>query len=144
MISNLKNTLFILIFILVSSCKSTYDTKPFTNAATNNEGRTLGELVFNFCSDESLSKINMEFLNHDTLTDVITFDYSTLNEISGEIFISIDRVRENASEFQQSFEVEIRRVMIHGLLHLCGYNDKTTKEKSLMSDRENFYLDSFS
>ena len=93
---------------------------------------------------KELSKINKEFLNHDTLTDVITFDYSTLNEISGEIFISIDRVRENASEFQQSFEVEIRRVMIHGLLHLCGYNDKTTKEKSLMSERENFYLDSFS
>ena len=113
-------------------------------SAAKREGRTLGELVFNFCSDESLSKINKEFLNHDTLTDVITFDYSTLNEISGEIFISIDRVRENASEFQQSFEVEIRRVMIHGLLHLCGYNDKTTKEKSLMSDRENFYLDSFS
>ena len=113
-------------------------------SATKKEGRTLGELVFNFCSDESLSKINKEFLNHDTLTDVITFDYSALNEISGEIFISTDRVRENASEFQQSFEVEIRRVMIHGLLHLCGYNDKTTKEKSLMSDRENFYLDSFS
>ena len=113
-------------------------------SATKKEGRTLGELVFNFCSDESLSKINKEFLNHDTLTDVITFDYSALNEISGEIFISTDRVRENASEFQQSFEEEIRRVMIHGLLHLCGYNDKTIKEKSLMSDRENFYLDSFS
>ena len=113
-------------------------------SATKKEGRTLGELVFNFCSDESLSKINKEFLNHDTLTDVITFDYSALNEISGEIFISTDRVRENASEFQQSFEVEIRRVRIHGLLHLCGYNDKTAKEKELMSDRENFYLDSFS
>ncbi|MDB2350290.1 rRNA maturation RNase YbeY [Flavobacteriaceae bacterium] len=113
-------------------------------SATKTEGRALGELVFNFCSDESLSKINKEFLNHDTLTDVIAFDYSALKEVSGEIFISTDRVRENASEFQQSFEVEIRRVMIHGLLHLCGYNDKTTKEKSLMSDRENFYLDSFS
>ena len=113
-------------------------------SATKKEGRTLGELVFNFCSDESLSKINKEFLNHDTLTDVITFDYSALNEISGEIFISTDRVRENASEFQQGFEEEIRRVMIHGLLHLCGYKDKTIKEKSLMSDRENFYLDSFS
>ena len=113
-------------------------------SATKKEGRTLGELVFNFCSDESLSKINKEFLNHDTLTDVITFDYSALKEVSGEIFISTDRVRENASEFQQSFEVETRRVMIHGLLHLCGYNDKTAKEKELMSDRENFYLDSFS
>ena len=113
-------------------------------SAAKTEGRTLGELAFNFCSDDSLSKINKEFLNHDTLTDVITFDYSALKEVSGEIFISTDRVRENASEFQQSFEEEIRRVMIHGLLHLCGYNDKTIKEKSLMSDRENFYLDSFS
>ena len=113
-------------------------------SAAKTEGRTLGELAFNFCSDDSLSKINKEFLNHDTLTDVITFDYSALKEVSGEVFISIDRVRENASEFQQSFEEEIRRVMIHGLLHLCGYNDKTIKEKSLMSDRENFYLDSFS
>ena len=113
-------------------------------SAANTEGRTLGELVFNFCSDESLSKINKEFLNHDTLTDVITFDYSALKEVSGEVFISTDRVRENASEFQQSFEEEIRRVMIHGLLHLCGYNDKTIREKSLMSERENFYLDSFS
>ena len=112
--------------------------------AIENESFELGELSFLFCDDAHLHKLNVEFLNHDTLTDVITFDYSTLNEISGEIFISIDRVRENASEFQQSFEVEIRRVMIHGLLHLCGYNDKTTKEKSLMSDRENFYLDSFS
>ena len=110
----------------------------------NKESRLLEKLVFNFCSDESLLKINKEFLNHDTLTDVITFDYSALNEVSGEIFISTDRVRENASEFQQSFEVETRRVMIHGLLHLCGYNDKTAKEKELMSDRENFYLDSFS
>ena len=100
--------------------------------------------MFNFCSDESLSKINKEFLNHDTLTDVITFDYSTLNEISGEIFISIDRVRENASEFQQSFEQELKRVMIHGLLHLCGYSDKTAEDKVLMSDKENYYLDSFS
>jgi len=113
-------------------------------SAAKTEGRTLGELAFNFCSDDSLSKINKEFLSHDTLTDVITFDYSALKEVSGEIFISTDRVRENASEFQQSFEEEIRRVMIHGLLHLCGYNDKTIKEKSLMSDRENFYLDSFS
>lgn len=113
-------------------------------SAAKTEGRILGELAFNFCSDDSLLKINKEFLNHDTLTDVITFDYSALKEVSGEIFISTDRVRENASEFQQSFEEEIRRVMIHGLLHLCGYNDKTIKEKSLMSDRENFYLDSFS
>ena len=110
----------------------------------NKESRLLEKLVFNFCSDESLLKINKEFLNHDTLTDVITFDYSSSKAVSGEVFISVDRVRENAKEFHQDFNNEIKRVMIHGVLHLCGYNDKTSKEKSLMSERENFYLDSFS
>ena len=108
------------------------------------EGRTLGELVFNFCSDETLLKINKEFLNHDTLTDVITFDYCVNNEVSGEVFISTERVRENAKEYQQSFDQEKRRVMIHGVLHLCGYKDKTDKDRALMSEMESFYLDSFS
>ena len=108
------------------------------------EGRTLGELVFNFCSDETLLKINKEFLNHDTLTDVITFDYCVNNEVSGEVFISTERVRENANEYQQSFDQEKRRVMIHGVLHLCGYKDKTNKDRALMSEMESFYLDSFS
>ena len=108
------------------------------------EGRTLGELVYNFCSDETLLKINKEFLNHDTLTDVITFDYSVNNEVSGEVFISTERVRENAKEYQQSFDQEKRRVMIHGVLHLCGYKDKTDKDRALMSEMESFYLDSFS
>ena len=108
------------------------------------EGRTLGELVYNFCSDETHMKINKEFLNHDTLTDVITFDYSVNNEVSGEVFISTERVRENAKEYQQSFDQEKRRVMIHGVLHLCGYKDKTNKDRALMSEMESFYLDSFS
>ena len=113
-------------------------------AAIIKEGRTLGELVFNFCSDETLLKINKEFLNHDTLTDVITFDYCVNNEVSGEVFISTERVRENANEYQQSFGQEKRRVMIHGVLHLCGYKDKTDKDRALMSEMESFYLDSFS
>jgi|TARA_X000001036_G_C20577618_1_gene765362 rRNA maturation RNase YbeY len=113
-------------------------------AAIIKEGRTLGELVFNFCSDETLLKINKEFLNHDTLTDVITFDYCVNNEVSGEVFISTERVRENANEYQQSFDQEKRRVMIHGVLHLCGYKDKTDKDRALMSEMESFYLDSFS
>ena len=108
------------------------------------EGRTLGELVYNFCSDETLLKINKEFLNHDTLTDVITFDYCINSEVSGEVFISTERVRENAKEYQQSFDQEKRRVMIHGVLHLCGYKDKTDKDRALMSEMESFYLDSFS
>lgn len=79
-------------------------------------------------------------LNHDTLTDVITFDYSSSKAVSGEVFISVDRVRENAKEFHQDFNNEIKRVMIHGVLHLCGYNDKTAKDKALMSDMENRHL----
>ena len=110
----------------------------------NKESRLLEELVFNFCSDESLLKINKEFLKHDTLTDVITFDYSTSKAVSGEVFISVDRVRENAKEFHQDFNDEIRRVMIHGVLHLCGYKDKTPKDKALMSDMENRHLAFFS
>ena len=104
----------------------------------------LEDLVFNFCSDESLLKINKEFLKHDTLTDVITFDYSASKAVSGEVFISVDRVRENAKEFDQDFNDEIRRVMIHGVLHLCGYKDKTSKDKALMSDMENCHLAFFS
>ena len=110
----------------------------------NKESRLLEELVFNFCSDESLLKINKEFLKHDTLTDVITFDYSASKAVSGEVFISVDRVRENAKEFDQDFNDEIRRVMIHGVLHLCGYKDKTSKDKALMSDMENRHLAFFS
>ena len=112
--------------------------------AIKKEGYSLQDLAFNFCSDEGLLKINQEFLGHDTLTDVITFDYSEDKKISGEVFISIDRVRDNASEFTQDFEVEIRRVMVHGVLHLCGHKDKSSKDKEAMSDMENFYLDSFS
>ena len=108
------------------------------------ESRLLEELVFNFCSDESLLKINKEFLKHDTLTDVIAFDYSASKAVSGEVFISVDRVHENAKEFDQDFNDEIRRVMIHGVLHLCGYKDKTPKDKALMSDMENRYLAFFS
>jgi len=110
----------------------------------NKESRLLEKLVFNFCSDESLLKINKEFLNHDTLTDVITFDYSSSKAVSGEVFISVDRVRENAKEFHQDFNNEIKRVMLHGVLHLCGYNDKTAKDKALMSDMENRHLAFFS
>ena len=110
----------------------------------NKERRLIKELVFNFCSDESLLKINKEFLKHETLTDVITFDYSVSKAVSGEVFISVDRVRANSKEFHQDFNDEIKRVMIHGVLHLCGYKDKTPKEKALMSDKENLYLAVFS
>ena len=104
------------------------------------EKHTEGEISIVFCNDEYLCKLNVEFLNHDTLTDVISFDYSIGKQVHGEIFISIDRVKENATEFNQSFETELSRVMAHGVLHFCGYKDKTDSESSLMRTKEGFYL----
>jgi len=99
-----------------------------------------GEVSIVFCDDEFLHKLNVEFLNHDTLTDVISFDYSIGKEVHGEIFISIERVRENANEFNQNFDTELSRVMAHGVLHYCGYKDKSTSEAAIMRSKEEFYL----
>ena len=107
------------------------------------EGYSEGEVSVVFCDDKYLFKLNVEFLNHDTLTDVIGFNYSLSNEIHGEIYISIDRVEDNAVEFSQAFETELLRVMAHGVLHFCGYNDKTDLESSLMRAKEDFYLNQF-
>ena len=104
------------------------------------EGYSEVEVSVVFCDDKYLFKLNVEFLNHDTLTDVIGFNYSLSNEIHGEIYISIDRVEDNAVEFSQAFETELLRVMAHGVLHFCGYNDKTDLESSLMRAKEDFYL----
>ena len=94
-----------------------------------------------FCSDEYLRKTNLEYLKHDTYTDIITFDNSDkANEISGDIFISIERVKENAKIFNVSISEELYRVMIHGILHLIGFDDKTKKEKELMKAKEYYYI----
>ena len=108
-----------------------------------NEEKSLKEISYNFCSDSELLKVNKEFLNHDTLTDIITFDYSGLSGISGEVLISTERVKENAQEFSQVFNVELRRVMVHGVLHLCGFKDKTDADKLIMTEKEDFYLSRF-
>ena len=105
-----------------------------------NEDYSEGEISIVFCNDDYLHKLNMEFLNHDTLTDVISFDYSIGKQVHGEIFISVDRVKENATEFNQTFQTELSRVMAHGILHFCGYKDKTDLESSLMRTKEGFYL----
>ena len=89
------------------------------------EKRLIGHLSYVFTSDNDLLKINKEYLHHDTFTDIITFDYCEAKEIAGEIFISIDRVKENAQKLGVDFEDELHRVIIHGVLHLCGYKDKT-------------------
>lgn len=96
-----------------------------------------------FMDDDALLHINKKFLNHDYLTDVITFDYSVGKEISSDIAISVDRVRDNASSQGNDFDEELRRVIIHGILHCCGYNDKTIKEKTLMTQKENECLEMF-
>ena len=108
-----------------------------------NEEKSLNEISYNFCSDSELLKVNKEFLSHDTLTDIITFDYSGLSGISGEVLISTERVKENAQEFSQVFNVELRRVMVHGVLHLCGLKDKTDADKLIMTEKEDFYLSRF-
>lgn len=100
------------------------------------ENQRIGELNFIFCSDNHLLQINQDFLNHDYFTDIITFDYSEENEISGDIFISLDRVEENAEQYQSTYEHELRRVMAHGCLHLLGYGDKSEDEQKLMTLKE--------
>ncbi|MGZ4034474.1 MAG: rRNA maturation RNase YbeY [Bacteroidia bacterium] len=104
-----------------------------------------GDISFVFCSDEFLLNINKQYLNHDTYTDIITFDYSKeqpKQPISGDIFISIDRVKENAKTFSKTFEDELHRVIIHGVLHLLGYKDKTKIAKSEMTKQEDLCLKS--
>jgi rRNA maturation RNase YbeY len=108
------------------------------------EGFNLVELNYVFVSDEALLVINRKYLNHDTYTDIITFDNSeNNNQIEGDIFISIERIKENSVIFNNNFETELLRVMAHGVLHLCGYGDKKEKEVKIMREKENFYIQSY-
>ncbi len=106
------------------------------NRIISSEGFDLGHIDYIFCSDDYLLGLNLEYLNHDTLTDIITFDYTYGKNISGDIFISTDRVAENAESFAVGFSNELLRVMSHGLLHLMGYGDKTEKESAIMRQKE--------
>lgn len=111
--------------------------KNWLKQIAKNEGYSMGELNYIFCSDEYLLQINVDYLDHDTLTDIITFDQrDDPKEISGEIYISVDRVSENALLFKVPFENELERVISHGLLHLCGYSDKNKEEKLHMRLKE--------
>lgn len=106
-----------------------------------NEDGEAGEINFIFCTDDYLHSMNVQYLQHDTLTDIITFDYfEETGNISGDIFISIDRVGENALELNLSFAEELNRVIIHGVLHLLGYKDKEPADEALMRQKENYYL----
>ena len=104
------------------------------------EGFAIGEINYIFCDDAYLNHINKEFLKHDSFTDIISFDYSLGKQISGDIYISIERVLDNAEKYNVTFENELRRVMIHGVLHYMGYKDKTTEEKKVMRLKENITI----
>lgn len=104
------------------------------------EGKELGEISVVFCSDDHLLGMNKQFLDHDYFTDIITFDYTEGNLVSGDLFVSVDRVRDNAMEFDTVFQDELHRVCVHGLLHLCGYKDKSDEDELLMRSKENEML----
>jgi rRNA maturation RNase YbeY len=100
------------------------------------ENKSEGEINYIFCDDEYLHQINVEYLNHDTLTDIISFDYTMGNEISGDVFVSIERVLDNSKDYNTSFEDELKRVLVHGVLHYCGYKDKSKEDEALMRFKE--------
>ena len=121
------------------SLKKKSAVKKIILAVIQKEKKEAGGISFTFCDDKFLLALNKKFLKHNTLTDIITFQYSS-QKLSSEIFISIPRIKENAKKFNVSFENELRRVMIHGILHLCGYKDKTTAKKKEMRKKEDYYL----
>jgi probable rRNA maturation factor len=116
-------------------------TRAWLEEVARSEGLSIGSLNYVFCSDAFLSKINLEYLGHNTLTDIITFAIADdFTHIEGEIYISVERVRENAQKYRVSFDKELHRVIVHGLLHLAGYDDKTDRDKKIMRKKETAYL----
>jgi rRNA maturation RNase YbeY len=114
--------------------------KKHIKSLINNELKKNGDITIVFCSDNYLLEMNKKYLEHDYFTDIITFDYVENDIISGDLFISIDRVKDNAEKFNTTFINELIRVVFHGVLHLAGYKDKTTPDQQLMREKENFYL----
>lgn len=114
--------------------------KQWIKFISEKEKHAVGTINYVFCNDDELLEINLKHLNHNTLTDIITFDYREGNVIHSDIFISIERVKENAAKFKVTFEDELHRVLIHGILHLCGYKDKSKLDAELMRKKENWAL----
>ena len=124
--------------------KFTYKNKLANNRwlkmVAGSEIRKIGDINVIFCSDNYILDVNMKYLQHDYFTDIITFDYCEGKVLSGDLFISVDSVRENSIEFGTDFEEELRRVIVHGVLHLIGYDDHTEEDKKVMRQKENYYL----
>lgn len=117
--------------------------KNWLKSVIEQEDRTLGAVTVVWCSDEYLLGVNRQFLDHDYYTDIITFDYTEGDKVSGDLMISLDRIKDNSKKFNTMFHVEQLRVLVHGILHLCGYKDKTKDEEKLMREKENFYLEKY-
>ena len=117
--------------------------KWIADITARNHSKSCGKLSSFFCSDKYLHSVNLRFLKENTLTDIITFDYTSGKTLSGEIFISIERVKENAIRYNESFHDELLRTVIHGILHLCGFEDKRPSDKKLMRERENEAISAF-
>ena len=117
--------------------------KAWVKSILEAEKKAAGDITYIFCNDDYLGSMNEKYLKHDTLTDIITFDYSEKGILSGDIFISIERVKENADSFKTGFDAELGRVMAHGVLHLSGYKDKSAADKKEMRSKEDFYLSTF-
>jgi probable rRNA maturation factor len=133
-------------FIFIEDTKVVFSksiTKKFIKDLINSEHKKTGDVNFVFCSDDYLLDVNKQYLNHDYYTDIITFDYCEGNQVSGDIFISVDRVLENSQNQKVDFNNEFYRVLFHGVLHLCGYKDKKKEDKTLMTSKEDFYLNKF-
>jgi len=130
-------------YIENNKLSNTDDLNLWIESIIKEERMIMGEIVYVLCNDDYLLKQNVKFLKHTTLTDVITFDYSKYKIISGDILISTERVVENAKIFKVDYLTELRRVMVHGLLHLLGYNDKHKKGANKMREKENYYINKF-
>lgn len=114
--------------------------RQWINECIKNEKYAPGHISIILCNDNYLHKINLKYLDHDTYTDIVTFNYTENNTISGDLFISVERVQDNAQRYSKNIPDELHRVIIHGVLHLCNYDDKTTSEKQEMTEKENIYL----
>ena len=113
------------------------DTSAWVKAVAASYRKRVGDIAYVFCDDEEILRVNREYLQHDYYTDIITFDYSEGDTIAGDLFISLDTVRTNAAQFDTTYDEELRRVIIHGILHLCGINDKGPGEREQMEAAEN-------
>lgn len=118
-----------------------HETTAWIKAVVESYGKRVGEIAYIFCSDEKILEVNRQYLQHDYYTDIITFDYCEGKRLSGDLFISLDTVRSNAVQFEAPYETELFRVIIHGILHLCGINDKGPGEREIMEAAENKALE---